>query len=245
MIKYGNSLLISLFVHAIFLLMFFIVYKSYFDSKKIEEELLCVKLCAIDVSKEIAEEKVQQEAKAVVQEKQIEAKAIKKVEIQKEITEKKIEMADEVVDVKPAFIGQTKEEVIADAMPSETDTKEKEAVEKAAAKSSLVGQKCDDVVITKSEPQEEYVELNMQKIAQLLEENLYYPMSARKRNITGSVKVSFTLGTDAKVENIRVIESQSEILSRAAVKTIQDLSAKFPKPTKELTLSVPINYNLK
>ncbi|MFA7353282.1 MAG: TonB family protein [Sulfurimonadaceae bacterium] len=205
--------------------------------------MLCVKLCTISQSKEIAEKKEIKEPKAVLKEKQIEPKKVKKAEIQKEIVEKTIEVADEVFDLKFPFIGQAKEEVIVDAVPAETNVKEKEVVEKELNDAS-VEQKIDDVALIQKAWQEEYLEINMQKIAQLLEENLYYPMSARKRNITGLVKVSFTLDTDAKVDNIKIIESESDILSRAAIKTIQDLSAKFPKPTKELTLSVPINYNL-
>lgn len=243
MIRHSNSLFISLFVHATLLLIFFFVYKNYFDSKKIEEEMLCVKLCIVEPNKEIPEKKEIKEPKAVVQEKQIEPKTVKKVEIAKEIVEKKIEITDEVVDVKHVFIQETKEEVIADTVPAETDVKEKEAVEKEV-KSASIEQKSDDTIFSQKALQEEYLGINMQKIAQLLEENLYYPMSARKRNITGLVKVSFTLGVDAKVDNIKIIESGSDILSRAAIKTIEDLSTKFPKPTKELTLSVPINYNL-
>ena len=49
---------------------------------------------------------------------------------------------------------------------------------------------------------------------------------------------------DAKVSNIKIVESSSEVLSRAAIKTIEDLSEKFTKPDKEVNLSVPINYSL-
>lgn len=244
MIKYGNSLLISLFVHAIFLSVFFFAYKNFIDSKKIEEEILCVKLCTIELSKEIVEKKETQEAKAVPKEKQTEQKKVKKAEIQKEIVEKKIEIADDVVDIKPSFIKQADENVIADAKPPKPDAKENPSVEREVVQNLSKEQEADDSTLIQKVQQEEYVEVNMQKIAQLLEENLYYPMSARKRNITGLVKVSFTLGIDAKVYNVKIVDSDSDILSRAAIKTIQDLSTKFPKPKKELTLSVPINYNL-
>jgi protein TonB len=79
---------------------------------------------------------------------------------------------------------------------------------------------------------------------QLLQENLYYPRRARKRGIIGEVLVKFKLSMDAKVYSIEVLSSKSDILSRAAIKTIEDLSGKFPKPNKELTLNVPINYTL-
>ena len=91
---------------------------------------------------------------------------------------------------------------------------------------------------------QEYSELNAQKIVELLKENLYYPRSARQKGIVGVVKVKFTLDVDAKVYNITVVESSDKILSRAAIKTIEELSTKFPKPASKTTLTVPINYSL-
>lgn len=91
---------------------------------------------------------------------------------------------------------------------------------------------------------QEYSELNAQKIVELLREHLYYPRSARQKGIVGVVKVKFTLDVDAKVYNITVVESSDEILSRAAIKTIEELSTKFPKPASKTTLTVPINYSL-
>ncbi|MDD3451414.1 energy transducer TonB [Sulfurimonas sp.] len=91
---------------------------------------------------------------------------------------------------------------------------------------------------------QEYYELNIQKIVELLQEYLYYPRSARQKEITGVVKVKCTLDTDAKVHDVIVVESSNEILSRAAIKTIEDLSTKFPKPKSQTTLTIPITYSL-
>ena len=84
----------------------------------------------------------------------------------------------------------------------------------------------------------------MQKISQLLYEHLYYPRRARRHGIEGVVTVSFTLDIEGKVSQINIISSQHEILSRAAVKTLQELSGQFPKPKKQLDLRVPIRYTL-
>lgn len=91
----------------------------------------------------------------------------------------------------------------------------------------------------------EYIDANIQKIVKLLSDNLYYPRSARKRGITGDVIVKFELSTEAKVNSIEIVTSENDILSRAAIKTLEDLSGKFPKPNEALVLEVPINYNLK
>lgn len=92
--------------------------------------------------------------------------------------------------------------------------------------------------------EEEYRELNKAEIVALLQEHLHYPRSARQKGITGVVKVRFTLHTDASVDAIEVLASSHEILSRAAVKTIEDLSTLFPKPTKQTVLVIPIHYTL-
>lgn len=57
--------------------------------------------------------------------------------------------------------------------------------------------------------------------------------------------MKFELSTEAKVNSIEIVTSENDILSRAAIKTLEDLSGKFPKPNEALVLEVPINYNLK
>lgn len=234
MIRHSNSLLISLFIHAILLLTLFFAWKSYFEVKKEEQEKICLKLCSVELSKEVLEPKEAKTNETAPQNKQKEPKRVKKALKEEKAAEKKIEVADEEKEIKAAIVELIKGELIVEIVPKKLVKIEK----------PTVGQKVDDAKLMQEVPKDDYIEINMQKISQLLKENLYYPISARKRNITGSVKVSFTLGIDAKVYNIKIVESENDILSRAAIKTIEDLSTKFPKPTKELILSVPINYNL-
>ncbi|WP_049765261.1 energy transducer TonB [Sulfurimonas autotrophica] len=96
----------------------------------------------------------------------------------------------------------------------------------------------------KMSDEEQYLENNLAKISQLIKENLYYPRMARKRGIQGSVTVRFMLLKDATVTQITTISSNSGILTRAAIKTIAELSGKFPKPKTDLMLTVPIQYSL-
>ncbi len=231
MVRHSNSLLISLFIHASLLLILFFAWKSYFEVEKEEQKKICLKLCSVELSKNAIEPKEAQKAEAVMQKK---PREIKKVEEVKEVkeekkVEKKIEVVAEVKLMKAPVAKIIKDEVIADILSEKLVKIQKPLVEQKIAQNI----------------QNEYDEINKQKIAELIKENLYYPINARKRNITGLVKVSFTLGIDAKVCNIKIVESGSDILSRAAIKTIEDLSTKFPKPPKEITLSIPINYNLK
>ncbi|MDO9265600.1 MAG: TonB family protein [Sulfurimonas sp.] len=235
MTRHNNSLLISLFIHAILLLTLFFAWKSYSEVKKEEQEKICLKLCSVELYKEVSEPKEAKTNETAPQNKQKEPKRVKKALKEEKEAEKKIEIANEAKEIKTAIVEIIKGELIVEIVPKRLVKIDK----------PTVGQKVDDAKLMQEVPKaDEYIEINMQKISQLLKENLYYPMSARKRNITGSVKVSFTLGVDAKVYNIKIVESESDILSRAAIKTIEDLSTKFPKPTKELILSVPINYNL-
>jgi len=98
-------------------------------------------------------------------------------------------------------------------------------VEKKPVKPKVIQKK----VIKKSQQAESsknYLQVNTKEISKLLRDNLYYPRSAKKRNITGQVLVKFKLGLDSRVYDIKVLESSNEILSRSAMKTIMDLSSK-------------------
>ncbi|OHD95615.1 MAG: hypothetical protein A2019_04780 [Sulfurimonas sp. GWF2_37_8] len=89
-----------------------------------------------------------------------------------------------------------------------------------------------------------YLQEHLTLIKQLLEENLYYPRSARKKGITGEVIVKFKLMRDARVEYIKVVKSPNDVLSRGAIETIENIASKFPKPENDLILTVPIFYDL-
>jgi protein TonB len=91
----------------------------------------------------------------------------------------------------------------------------------------------------------EYINNHEDEIRELINDNLYYPRKARKRRLQGEVKVKFVLSLDAKVSNITIISSKSDILSRAAIKTLENLSQKFPKPSEELIVNIPIIYKLR
>jgi len=93
-------------------------------------------------------------------------------------------------------------------------------------------------------PTEDYLQKHFSEIDRLLRENLYYPKSARRRGISGKVVVRFKLLKDATVQNVEVVSSKNNILGRSAVKTIQKLSGKFPKPKEDIIIKVPIGYRL-
>ena len=229
MIRHTPSFLISIIIHSLLLVAFFYTY-TYISSLKSDkkDEELCLKLtCIVEEHNEHVKEKPKPKPKKVIPpkpkpkvekpKKEVVEKIIPKpltVPVVKEIVEPEEE--PEVVYIEPVKEEQVTEEVF----PVESQE------EKSIAR------------------EQQYMDEHIKKIIRLLSENLYYPRSARKRGVVGEVLVKFSLSKDATVSKIEIISSESDILSRAARKTIEDLSGEFPRPNEELVLHVPINYEL-
>ncbi|WP_324171081.1 energy transducer TonB [Sulfurimonas sp.] len=193
----------------------FFIWKSIPSVKKIEcNDKICIKLCDVVSQKQIIKPPSKPKAKP----KKITKAKLEPILVQKVIQEEFIK-EPEVIEEKKE-VSQTMEVVIAKSV----------AVEDTMTKQKRV--------------KNDYLQKHIAEIQRLLQENLYYPRRAREREIVGEVRIEFTLSTDAKAHSIKVISSNSEILSRAAVKTIEDLSGKFPKPKEELTITVPMTYSL-
>ncbi|QOY55343.1 TonB family protein [Candidatus Sulfurimonas marisnigri] len=220
--------------------MLLFTWRYYSGNKKAEcETIVCVQLSNLQ-AKEITKEKINVENPKPQEEQKTATK-------QDKITPKEIHVAPVIVPIKEDIFEpktqdsekiQETETIKAEIIAEEGVLEEKTAVKIAEKKLHV------EPNINKEEVAKEYLKINTQKITQLLQENLYYPRNARKRNITGEVFIRFTLGIDSEVYDVEIVNSKNNILSRAAVKTIEDLSGKFPKPNKEIILNVPINYNL-
>lgn len=269
MIKRPESLLISILIHTLLILIILLTWKSYADVKKVEnEKRIYLKLSNVVAAteiikpKEIEQPKPEPKLKEIEQPKpkpkKIEKPKPKPKKIARKVIKEPVKIYDFAVEEVPPGLAIVSKRVIrkkvvkADVIKKVVVRKETVQVKKKEiAKKVVVKEETPQVKKkeTKKPNQEKsstkYLEINTQKIAKLLKENLYYPRSARKRNITGEVIIKFTLSMDAKVYDIKIIKSKSDILSRAAMKTIMDLSGKFPKPQKRLTLHVPITYSLK
>jgi len=221
--RHTPSFMISLLVHVAVLLTIFFTYKLVVSlDKKETQKKVCVSLSCLTstVKKENHPPK-----------KKIKKKAPKKRKLKKNtksvpLLPKKIEKVVEAEEIQK----------VEEKNAVKQEIHEEQAIVETVTSSMEQEKSISD--------EEEYIDENIQKIAKLLEENLYYPRSARKRGIVGKVVVKFTLLLDARVESVSIISSQSTILSRAAKKTIEDLSGKFPKPKERLSLEIPINYTL-
>ena len=242
MIRHSNSLLISIFIHITLFIVLVFVYENFFNKPKKEEEVkLCMKLC------HVAKKKPEPIVKKKVIEKPKPKPLPKKVEKPKPKKKPKPKIEKKVV--KKKIVAKKKVLVVKEKIPP----KEIEIVENIAPViiEKVVFEEPTPVVIQETSQERakrvenDYLDEHIKKIITLLRDNLYYPRSARKRGITGEVIVKFELLQNGEVKYVEVTSSKSEILTRAAIKTINDLSGDFPKPQEDLTLHVPISYSLK
>lgn len=226
--RHTPSFLVSLIIHSLLLVAFFYTYTYVTSLKsKEEDEKICLKLtCIVEKHKEH------------VKEKPVVKKVIPKTVKPKVEKPKKKEVVKKIIP-NPLTVPVVKE--IVEPIPEPEVVYVEKEIEEDVVEVLLVESAEEQAVAQ----EEQYMDEHIKEIVRLLSENLYYPRSARKRGVVGEVMVKFCLATDATVSEIEIVSSHSDILSRAAKKTIEDLSGEFPKPPEELTLHVPINYELK
>ncbi|MDF1876448.1 energy transducer TonB [Sulfurimonas sp. SAG-AH-194-L11] len=243
MIRYSNSFIFSIIIHIALLIGLFFSYKQFSVGVTEQEKapLLCIKLC-----------NVPEEVK-VVQTSRVTKVFQKKKEIKR--YKKRVPVVDKVA-VKDEVLVVNKDEkksIIKEKEKVEEEVKVKKSEEVEVKKRSRAEKvlpepvkKVENVKLVKAKvaPQKEYIDENIAKIIALLQENLYYPRRARKRGIQGEVIVRFSLSADAKVSNIEVLSSQSDVLSRGAIQTIKNIDSKLPKPKQSITFNLPISYRL-
>lgn len=241
MIRHSSSFFLSLVLHGILLFGIFFTWKNIPSVNKVDcEDKVSIQLCDVITKKPLDKPKIEPKLKPKPIPKKIE-KVKTKPKLKPKPVEKKIEIVKEVPKVVPEIeevvLEEVKEEKVVEEKPVEiTQTVQEKVIEKDIV--------VEDAQTKQVRLEQTYMQEHLAKIRELLQDNLYYPRRARKSGTVGDVMVKFTLSTDATVHSIEVLSSNSEILSRAAIKTIENLSGDFPKPPQEITLHVPINYNL-
>jgi protein TonB len=94
--------------------------------------------------------------------------------------------------------------------------------------------------------EKEFLNAHLGEIRALLIQNLKYPRNAQRLKMQGEVRVSFRLKSDGSVENIDVIQSSGfELLDEDARALIKNTAPQFPKPTKNISFSIPLSYLLR
>ena len=240
--KRSYAFFTSLIIHALIL---FGAYYLYISIKAVKEEKrVVIKLCQCQSNTQVSrcecgEQRVIEQKKepitkqAVVSNVSPTKEIVKTVEIPKEIAPKIEQKIEQNVEKKEIAQSKSVEVTTSQTQPSKEQPIAK-AVETPKAKSVE-----NSATLTK-----EYVRNNLSEIRRLLQENLYYPLSARKRAIQGRVVVKFTLLKNGEIKNIIITQEATDILNDAAIKTVTNLSKKMPVPSEELTLEIPINYQL-
>lgn len=94
--------------------------------------------------------------------------------------------------------------------------------------------------------QADYEEENLGRIRSLLSERLKYPKNALRLRQQGSVTITFTLSSSGDVSAITITKSSDfEMLDDAARTLIESTASAFPKPSKSVRISVPIDYKIR
>lgn len=241
MIRHTPSLLVSIIVHSLLLVAFFYTY-SYVRSlpSDLQEEHICLKLqCISPEHKKSVKEKPKPKPKPEL--KPITPSVVKPKVIKPKKEKPKVEKIVKKIVPKPLSVPVVKEEIKPLEEPEEIYIEP--IKEEVLSSEEFVNAPSQEEQAIAHE--QEYMDENIKQIVRLLSDNLYYPRSARKRGVVGEVVVKFSLATDATVSSVEVVSSKSEILSRSAIKTIENLSGDFPKPQEKLTIHVPIKYELK
>ncbi len=94
-------------------------------------------------------------------------------------------------------------------------------------------------------PQNRYVRMNYDYIRQIVARNLSFPDSARKRRLCGKIEVSFLIGAEGRVEDIRITSSSGHTLLDRSVIAAVRRSAPFPKSPAVARIVLPIVFRLK
>jgi len=249
MIRHSNSFLISLLFHLSLVFVLYSLYKEVhsFIHTKHKEDRVCVSLCCLENNKDM--KKVTPEKTKIKPQKDISKKEeVKKIihkpvkktlEVKKEYKVKKLKEIKKVKSKEKKVVTKT------------LKTQKKQSVENPKPIKKVITRSIKKEIpkvinIPKQKSTSEiYIDKNLEIIKKLLQDNLYYPRRARKRGIEGDVTVHFKILKSAEVTDIEVLSSKSSILSRGAVKTLEDLSFEFPKPLEDMSITIPIRYRLR
>jgi protein TonB len=233
-----SSFLISLIIHILVLALIFFLYSTSTPSKKEQKRVpIYLSKCIVSSCTCSANESVKDKPKEIKQEPPV--KQIHKMvkEQPKQLQELKSESVQQTVAqpvVEPSIVKES----------SKAETPATQSSIQKPSKQEMKTTPTPEKQIPKTSLQQEYVQTNLTLILSMLRENFYYPATARKRGIQGEVVVKFTLCKNREIKDIKVVKDSPEILSQAAIGTIEGLNGKLPAPSQEIVLELPINYKL-
>ncbi len=90
-----------------------------------------------------------------------------------------------------------------------------------------------------------YLQRNYDYIREIVMRNLSFPAWAKKMRLTGATEVSFIVGTDGEVADIRIEKSSGhELLDMNVVAAVRK-SAPFPASPAQARIALPVAFRLK
>lgn len=242
MIRNGRALFISFTIHGAIAVAAIMALQSFSKDKPGEEARMCISLT--QYREPVAKAPVvKPEPKSEVKPKPVQKPKPKPKP--KPVEPEKPKHIEKIVTEAPAPVVAKAEpepvETVTEPDPVEEVSETEEETETAVVQEAEV--EAPDPVPAMSAG-DRYLQAHIAIISELLQKNLYYPRIARKRGITGEVIVSFELLQNGEAVRIEIESGESTILNKAAIKTIERLSGRFPKPEAPIVLQVPINYTL-
>ena len=223
--RYFSSFFIAISFYSFFAIcLFYIMANDKIFIKKAEETKL-ISLNHIELKPEIKEEKKEPEpqTKEIIKEEKI-------VETPKPITPKKVGKKE----IEKKTVEKITEKKVVEKQESEPSKKIQEQV------FNKIEEKAPQPLV---DEKKDYLDKHLAQIRNLINQNVKYPLKAKKLSIEGIVTVRFKINENGTIENITIIDGH-KFLQSARIEAIEEASKNFPKTNKSIEIQIPIEYKL-
>ena len=223
--RYFSSFFIAISFYAFFAVcLFYLMANDKVFIKKAEETKL-ISLNHIELKPEIKEEEKEPEAqtKEIIKEKKI-------VETVKPTIPKKVEKKE----IEKKTVEKITEKKVVEKQESEPSKKIQEQV------FNKIEEKAPQPLV---DEKKDYLDKHLAQIRNLINQNVKYPLKAKKLSIEGIVTVRFKINENGTIENITILDGH-KFLQSATIEAIEEASKNFPKTNQSIEIQIPIEYKL-
>lgn len=253
MSRYLFSFFIAFGIYVLFYVGFFYFLKNnkiILDEPKENQKISLNHIEIKPMEKEIVEDKIiensiQEEIKEKIEEipKEEKIAEIPKPEIKKE--EKKETKEKVIKEVQKKEIVEkkqiTKKEIKDSENPKKESIVKEQIVQKHIQSEGIVKTQINDT--PKIDDKKVYLDKHLIQIRNLINQNIKYPVRARKLSIQGVVLVKFKITPNGDIENITILDGH-KFLQNATIEAINEASKSFPKTNQSIEIQIPIEYKL-
>ena len=223
--RYFSSFFIAISFYAFFAVcLFYLMANDKIFIKKAEETKL-ISLNHIELKPEIKEEEKEPElqTKEIIKEEKI-------VETPKPITPKKVEKKE----IEKKTVEKITEKKVVEKQELEPTKKIQEQV------FNKIEEKAPQPLV---DEKKDYLDKHLAQIRNLINQNVKYPLKAKKLSIEGIVTVRFKINENGTIENITILDGH-KFLQSATIEAIEEASKNFPKTNQSIEIQIPIEYKL-